>query len=140
MRMAVEHYADEAYLAEVAEEEPGRKSEAAVSKLVEAYGGGVHGVRAIGRFRRSEKALKALGTIARKGGETGGLAVEYLASALSSANPRLAKVAADELAVLSDPELVETIIRALDDPKLGSPIREVLARIDTPEARAALGK
>ena len=99
----------------------------------------MRGVRAIGRFKRSPKALKALGTIALKGGDTGGLAVEYLTNALGSANPKIAKVAADELASLTDPEMVETLVRSLDDPKLGQPIREVLARIDTPEARAALG-
>jgi len=139
-RMAVEYFADESYLAEVAEiEEPKRKSEKAVQALVEAYGGGLRGVRAIGRFRRSEKALRALGTIARTGSETGGLAVEYLCSALGSANPKLSSCATEELAALSDPDLVDCIIRALDNPSLRTPIREVLRRIDTPEARAALG-
>jgi len=139
-RMAVEYFADESYLAEVAEvQEPERKSEEAVQALVEAYGGGLRGVRAIGRFRRSEKALRALGTIARRGGETGGLAVEYLCSALGSANPKLSTCAAEELAALSDPDLVDCIIRALDSPNLRTPIHEVLRRINTPEARAALG-
>lgn len=140
-RMAVEYFADESYLAEAseAEEAPERKSEEAVQAFVDAYGGGLRGVRAIGRFKRSEKALKALGTIARKGGETGGLAVEYLCSALGSANPKLVGCAADELAQLRDPDLVDCVIRALDNPNLREPIREVLGRIDTPEARAALG-
>jgi len=139
-RMAVEYFADESYLAEVAEaEKPERKTEDAVEALVEVYGGGLRGVRAIGRFRRSEKALRALGTIARKGGETGGLAVEYLCSALGSANPKLSECATEELAVLSDPDLVECIIRALDNTDLRDPIRGVLRQIDTPEARSALG-
>jgi hypothetical protein len=141
-RMAVEYFADESYLAEAdaarAEKEE-RKSPEAVKAFVEAYGGGLRGVRAIGRFRRSEKALRALGTIAREGGETGGLAVEYLCSALSSANPDLVQCAEDELTVLTDPDLVDCIIRALDKPELRDPIRKVLEKIDTPEARAALG-
>jgi hypothetical protein len=140
-RMAVEYFADESYLSEVSEEAeaPERKSDEAVEAFVEAYGGGLRGVRAIGRFKRSEKALKALGTIARKGGETGGLAVEYLCSALGSANPKLVECAAGELEHLKDPDLVDCVIRALDNPNLRQPIREVLRRIDTPEARAALG-
>jgi len=141
-RMAVEYFADSGYLDEVAEVavgEPERKSETAVDAFVEAYGGGLRGVRAIARFKRSEKALRALGTIAKKGGETGGLAAEYLCSALGSANPKLADCASEELAVLRDPEMVDCLIRALDNPDLRGPVREVLQRIDTPEARAALG-
>jgi len=140
-RMAVEFYADESYLSEMMDkpEQPERKSEEAVQAFVEVYGGGLRGVRAIGRFRRSEKALRALGTIARQGGETGGLAVEYLCSALASANPKLVECAASELQQLKDPDLVDCVICALDTPGLREPIREVLRRIDTSEARAALG-
>jgi hypothetical protein len=139
-RMAVEYFADESYLSEVAETAaPERKSDEAVQAFVDAYGGGLRGVRAIGRFKRSEKALRALGTVARKGGETGGLAVEYLCSALGSANPKLVECAADELAQLKEPDLVDCVIRALDNPNLRRPIREVLRRINTPEAKAALG-
>ncbi len=141
-RMAVEYFADESYLAEAsaaAEEDSERKSEEAVEAFVEAYGGGLRGVRAIGRFRRSEKALRALGTIAQKGGETGGLAVEYLCSALGSANSDLVECAATELETLRDPDLVDCIIRSLDKEDLRTPIRKVLERIDTPESRAALG-
>jgi hypothetical protein len=141
-RMAVEYYADESFLedaAKAAEEGPERKSEEAVEAFVDAYGGGLRGVRAIGRFRRSEKALRALGTIAQKGGETGGLAVEYLCSALGSANPKLVECAAAELEVLREPDLVDCIIRSLDNENLRQPIRKVLERIGTPEAKAALG-
>jgi hypothetical protein len=142
-RMAVEYFADAGYLEELVAEEqarPERKSDEAVEAFVETYGGGLRGVRAIGRFRRSEQALRALGTIARKGGETGGLAVEYLCSALGSANPKLAHCAREELAVLTDLESVDCLIRAMDNPTLREPVRELLRRIDTPEARAALGK
>lgn len=137
-RLAVEHFASEAYLAEVYEEKTGRKSPKAVEAFMQYYGGGLRGVRAIGRFKRSPKALKALGTIAQKGGEEGESAVEYLCNALGSANPELAKVAADELAAIEDPELVATIVRAMEDSKLSRPIREVLKRIDASQSRSAL--
>jgi hypothetical protein len=142
-RMAVEYFADESYLEEataapqVKEE---RKTPKAVKAFVEAYGGGIAGVRAIGRFRRSEKALKALGTIAGMGGEEGGLAIEYLCQGLASPNPSLKKCAAEELAGLKSPELVACLVRSLDKPDLREPIRDVLKKIDTPEARAALGQ
>jgi hypothetical protein len=139
-RLAVDHYADEAYLAEAYEARTGRKSEKAIERLVSWHGGGLRGVRAIGRFKGSPKALKALGTIAQKGGEEGELAVEYLSRALGSANPKLAQIAADELAVLRDPDVVSCLVRVLDDPKLNQPVRDVLARIGTAEANAALGK
>ena len=142
-RMAVEYFADESYLSEAVQAREGeseRKSEEAVQAFVDAYGGGVRGVRAIGRFRRSEKALRALGTIARQGGETGGLAVEYLCAALGSANPKLVGCASSELEDLKDPDLVDCMIRSLDKPDLREPIRGVLVRIDTPEARAALAE
>jgi hypothetical protein len=141
-RMAIEYYADESFLEDAASEAdkvPERKSEEAVEAFVDVYGGGLRGVRAIGRFKRSEKALKALGTIARKGGETGGLAVEYLCSALASSNPKLVECAEAELAVLREPDLIDCIIRSLDNENLRQPIREVLKKIDTPEAKAALG-
>ena len=142
-RMAIEYFADSGYLDEAAEKDEAETGEPTsvqrVSAFVELYGGGLRGVRAIGRFRRSEKALKALGTIARQGGETGGLAIEYLCSALGSPNPKLAGCAADELATLKDTEAVDSLIRAMDNPNLREPIRLVLERIGTPEARAALG-
>ena len=141
--MAGEYFADSGYLDEVAEADtatsPETSADQRVEAFVELYGGGLRGVRAIGRFRRSEKALKALGTIARKGGETGGLAIEYLCSALGSANPDLVDCAANELAVLRDTDSVDGVIRAMDNPNLREPVRQVLRRIGTPEAVAALG-
>ena len=62
-----------------------------------------------------------------------------LCSALGSANPQLSACATEELVVLTEPDLVDCVIRALDKENLREPIREVLRRIDTPEARAALG-
>jgi hypothetical protein len=138
-RMAIEQFADESYLAEAYEAKTGRKSEKAVEAFLEYYGGGLRGVRAIGRFKRSVKALKALGTIAQMGGEEGGLAVEYLCNALGSSNQKLATTAKDELSGIKDPALIQTLVLALSDSKFSEPIREVLGRIDSPHARAALG-
>jgi hypothetical protein len=173
-RMAVEQFADESYLADVARaagladtdgvtdlsgaagagglaEASGargsppaaagsdRKSDEAVEAILATYGD-IRVVRALGRFRGSEKALKALGTIARKGGDVGCLAVEYLARALGSPNRQLRRAAADELACLRDAELVSALARSLDNPALCEPIREVLRRIGTPAAAAALDK
>ncbi|MGD8393856.1 MAG: hypothetical protein PVF43_00110 [Candidatus Eiseniibacteriota bacterium] len=143
-RMAVEQFADESYLTDLApagaggDEDGAGLDEATIAALLEQYGD-VRVVRAVGRFRRSEKALRALGVVARRGGEAGGLAVEYLCRALASSNPSVRECAADQLSGLADPELVAQLIRALDEPKLHAPIRDILRRIDTPEARAALG-
>lgn len=143
-RMAVEYFADESYLADataVAEQARAvRKSPEAVRALINAHGGGIAGVRAIGRFRRSEKALKALGTIAGMGGEEGGLAIEYLCQGLASPNPSLRACAAEELANVDNPDLVAHLVRSLDKSELREPIRELFKRIDTPDARAALGQ
>jgi hypothetical protein len=141
-RIAVEQFADESYLADVTEakeEKEVGQSEAAIGRLLEASGD-LRVVRAIGRFRNSEKAARALGAIAKQGGESGGLAVEYLCRALGSSNPKVQATAKGELCGFSDPELVSLLIRSLDDPKLGEPIRDVLKQIGTPEAQKALGE
>jgi len=142
-RIAVDQFADESYLEDMSEDAGGEKGEGpdeeTVDRLLSAYGD-LRVIRAIGRFRNSKKALKALGAIARRGGEPGGLAVEYLGRALGSANPSVCEDAADQLVGLSDPEIVASLVRMLDDPKVREPIRGVLERIDTPEARQALGQ
>ena len=98
--MAIEQFADEAYLDDIAGNGGGqgdggtgesgdglatgadRKSDAAIDAILATYGD-VRVVRALGRFRGSEKALRGLGTIARRGDEVGGLAVEYPCRAAS---------------------------------------------------------
>jgi len=145
-RIAFENFADESFLADVAEElDPTprktqeRKSDSAVEAILKQYGG-TRVVRAIGKFRGSEKALRALGTIARKGGESGELAIEYLARGLAYSNPVTQRCAAEELASLKDPEQVAVIVSQLDNPALRERLADVLRQIDTPEARAALGQ
>ncbi len=139
-RLAVEQFADESYLQdfESTPEKSAVESKADIDGLMKLYGG-VRMVRAIGKFRRSEKALHALGKIAQQGGDAGELAIEYLCRALASDNPALQQRAADGLAALADPHLVACLVRSLDDPKLRKPIQSVLERIDTPEARDVLG-
>jgi len=141
-RIAVEQFADESYLDDVErarEEKDHRVGDEAIDRLLQASGD-LRVVRAIGRFRNSEKAIRALGAIAKKSGESGGLAVEYLCRALGSSNPGVQATAKKELCGLSDPELVSQLVRSLDDPKLREPVRDVLKQIDTPEARKALGQ
>jgi hypothetical protein len=141
-RIAVEQFADESYLEDVTrarEEKDDRKSDETIGRLLEASGD-LRVVRAIGRFKNSEKAVHALGVIARKGGESGGLAMEYLCRALGSSNPRVQAIAKGALCSLSNPELVSLLLRSLEDPKLSEPVRDVLKQIDTPEARKALGE
>jgi hypothetical protein len=138
-RLAVEHFADESFLSDVLDDgdDETRKSEAAIERILEAYEG-PRVVRAIGRFRYSEKALRALGTIAHKGGECGVLATEYLCRALGSSSPELRRAAHEELVELVDPEEVEVIVGALDEPAVAGAVRAVLEAIDTPEARRGL--
>jgi hypothetical protein len=141
-RIAVEQFADESYLDDVErarEEKDHRVGDESIERLLRASGD-LRVVRAIGRFRNSEKAVRALGAIAKKGGESGGLAVEYLCRALGSSNPKVQATAKGELCGLSDSELVSQLIRSLDDPKLREPVRDVLKQINTPEARKALGQ
>ena len=141
-RLAVEQFADESYLNEVGQSvgpDTDADSEASVDALLATYGD-VKVVRAIGRFRRSEKALRALGAIARRGGEAGELALEYLCRALASPNQKLRQLAEQQLARLRQPRQVTLLAASLDDPRLAEPIRRVLDAIDTPAARQVLGK
>ena len=142
-KIAVEQFADESYLSDLVpdheEKEPESGGEVALEGLLDKYGG-IRVVRAIGRFRYSEKALRALGKVARKGGESGELAFDYLCRALGSSNTSVKERAINELSMLSEPKLVSCLIRALDDPGLNEPIKEVLLRIGTPEAISALGE
>jgi|GEM_PF-1101102 len=159
-RIAVEQFADESYLADLAgpdtrsapdrdpdmgpdmgneadaDDPPGESN---VDTLLEMYGN-VRVVRAIGRFRHSEKAVSALGKIARKGGESAMLAIDYLCRALGSSNESVHNRAFNELTNLTNPSLVPCLIRAMDEPKLNKPIKEVLKKIGTPEAIAAIGE
>lgn len=143
-RIAVDAFADVSYLSDLDGDGPGERDdrqpgEPDVDALMQAYGD-VRVVRAIGRFRRSEKALRALGKIARRGGEPAAIAVDMLCRALASSNPEVRHRAGRELAKVDDPDLVAFLVRALDDPKLHAPIQAVLEKIDTPQARDALGR
>ncbi|MBW1806799.1 MAG: hypothetical protein JRJ19_01850 [Deltaproteobacteria bacterium] len=142
-RIAVEQFADESYLSDMDQaaekpDDPGGK-ELDIDGLCRTYGG-LRMVRAIGRFRRSPKALHALGKVARQGGEAGELAVEYLCRSLDTSNPKLQACAIEELTSISDPDLVACLVRALDDSKRREPILMVLKKIETPEAREALAQ
>jgi HEAT repeat protein len=144
-RIAVEHFADQSYLADVEGEAPDKEDappvegeDARIESLLNAFGG-TKVVRAIGRFRNSERAVRALGRLARRReGEVAEQAVDYLCRALESPNPQVRSAAQQQLGALEQPELVDRLVRALDDPKLEQPIRAVLQQIDSPSAQAAL--
>jgi len=136
-RMAVENFADESYLAEVA---PGpsdaqkTRSPEEIQALIERYGA-ERLVRVFGKFRGSANAMAALGEITRIGGEAALTAIDYLAMGLRHANPQIRDCAADRLARLSDTGQISYLIRLMDNAQLHPRILEVLARIDHPEAR-----
>ena len=136
-RMAVENFADESYLAEIAPS-PDRKgagtSPEEIDFLIAKYTA-PRLVRIFGKYRGSKSAVLALGELARRGGEPGLGAIDYLAISLKHANPEIHQTAADQLATLSDAEQVTYLIRMMDNAQLHPKILEVLARIDHPEAR-----
>ncbi len=136
-RMAVENFADESYLAELAPS-PGRQAAKSspedIDFLIKKYTA-PRLVRIFGKFRGSKSAVLALGELARRGGEAGLGAIDYLAISLKHANPEIHQCAADQLATLSDAEHVTYLIRMMDNAQLHPKIIEVLARINHPEAK-----
>ncbi len=136
-RMAVENFADESYLAEIApapSEGEAAKSPEEIDALIDRYGA-ARLVRVFGKFRGSRNAILGLGEVVRRGGDAGLTAIDYLAMGLRHANPEIRKCATDQLASLSGAEQVSYLIRLMDNAQLHPRILEVLARIDHPEAR-----
>jgi hypothetical protein len=140
-RMAIEGFADESYLSEIAIEEPRGarpKTPEEIDALVKRHGADKL-VRALGRFRGSKAAIMALGELMRRGGEAAGAAVEYLAQALAHANPGVSQTASEQLSSIRDGELVARLIAQMDNPSLHDRILHVLGRIDHPDARQIAG-
>jgi len=136
-RMAVENFADESYLAEIAptsDEAEKIKSPEEIEALIEKYGA-ARLVRVFGKFRGSKNAILALGEIVRMGGESALGAIDYLTISLRHANPEICKCAADQLTGLSDVEQISHLIRLMDNAQLHPKILAVLERINHPEAR-----
>jgi len=143
-RIAIENFADQAFLEEVAKNvtTPGVK-EAAERRLAEESGEPVASaepttaktpdtehiegilerygteriIEAIGKFRGSEKAIRSLGLIARKGTEESERAIHFLTKALEHSNPRIRACALEEMASALSKDKIEPILEnALKDP------------------------
>lgn len=141
-RMAIENFADESFLQEMEEEPTGRhaaKSPEEIAALIDKYGG-VRLVRALGKFRGSPAAMKAMGYIIDRNGEAGLMAVEYLAQGLIHANTHVAEAAREELRKLRDGELIRHLIGMMDKSSLHGAILDVLKGINHPDARAMVEK
>jgi hypothetical protein len=135
-RIAIENYADEAYLTESigSAADHAEKSPEEVDALVNKYGGD-NLVRALSRFRGSQSAIKAMGQIMRSGSGASEQAAEQIAQGLVHANHSIREAAERELVTISDGQLVAVLLRLMDNPELEQPIKKVLANIDHPDAR-----
>jgi len=136
-RMAIENYANEAYLTEIEEKkshtDPPTSPEE-VDDLIEKYGAD-NLARALGRFRGSKSAIVALGEIIRKGGDAAETAIEYVAKGLTYSNKEVAEAAQEVLAKLTDGVLIAKLISLMDNSRLRDKILDVLRKIDHPDAR-----
>jgi hypothetical protein len=155
-RVAIDNFADQSFLEEVAKNvtTPGVK-EAALKRLseegveveaeteaaaetpdaehietiLERYGAD-RIVDAIGKFRGSEKAIRSLGLVARKGKEGSEHAVHFLEKALEHSNPHIRACALEEMASALSKDKIEPILEnALKDPD--SSVRDGANRIRT---------
>ncbi len=136
-RMAIENFADEAFIEEVAEkkeEEYKVKSLDEIKALIEKYGG-ARLVRALGKFRGSKGSLESLGEILSLGGESAAIALEYLVLGLTHANPDIRKLAEDKLSTIDSPELITHLVRLMEKAAYHDKIFNVLKRIDHPDAK-----
>lgn len=163
-RIAIENFADQSFLEEVARNvtTPGVK-EAALKRLSEERGevpttvspeesrteapdprhieaileqyGAERIIGAIGKFRGSEKAIRSLGLVAAKGIEGSERAVQFLEKALEHSNPHIRTCALEELARALAKEKLEPILdSALKD--ADPAVRDAANRIRTSGARA----
>jgi len=85
-------------------------------------------VEAIGRFRGSEKAIRSLGLVARKGKEGSERAVHYLEKGAEHSNPHIRACALEELSGTLPKEKAKAIVaKALQDPDAA--VRETAGRL-----------
>ncbi len=163
-RIAIENFADQSFLEEVARNvtTPGVK-EAALKRLSEEGGaapaatspeeqeaegpdprhieaileryGAERIVEAIGKFRGSEKAIRSLGLVAGKGKEGSERAIHFLEKALEHSNPHIRVCALEELTDALPKDKLQSILeKALKDPD--SAVRDAANRIRTGGATA----
>jgi hypothetical protein len=163
-RIAIDNFADQSFLEEVARNvtTPGVR-EAALKRLSEEVGtvpasvasqeskvetpdpghieaileqyGAERIIEAIGKFRGSEKAIRSLGLVAAKGIEGSDRAVHFLEKALEHSNPHIRLCALEELArALAKDRLESVLDHALKD--VDSNVRDAANRIRTSSAGA----
>jgi len=140
-RLAIENYADEAYLSDlqVAEDKAREKSPEEIAAIIDKYGGEKL-VRVMGKFRGSKNSILALGQIMQRGGDSAVMAMEYLAKSLNYANPIISRCAEEQLAELKDPELIARLIAMIGSTDLDERITAVLKKVDHPDAREFIEK
>jgi len=141
-RLAIEQFADEAYLAEIKEEiSPHKKAKSKedIDAVINKYGG-ERLVHALGKFRGSVSAVKALGEVMRRGGDAAQAAVEQLAKSLLHANPEIHREAEKQLATITDPDLIALLISMIDNKELNEKILTVLQQIDHKDAKEIVKK
>jgi hypothetical protein len=163
-RIAIENFADQSFLEDVAKNvtTPGVK-EAALKRLSEEGGdapaatsseesegeppdpehidaileryGAERIVEAIGKFRGSEKAIRSLGLVAAKGIEGSERAFHFLEKALQHSNPHIRVCALEEMAgALTKDKLEPLLENALKDPD--PTVRDAVNRIRASGASA----
>jgi HEAT repeat protein len=125
-RLAIDNYADQAFLNDVSSAAPPPKAAGSppekelntenIQALVERYGG-ARLADAIGKFRGSERAVRSLGLIARNAADGRSNAIRYLDKALDHSNPHIRRCALEELSTLvPDPSVAPLLSRMKNDP------------------------
>ncbi|MEZ5360334.1 MAG: HEAT repeat domain-containing protein [Candidatus Zixiibacteriota bacterium] len=135
-RMAIENYADESFLEDMAptSTKTAPKTPQEIDDLIKKYGA-VSLARGLGKFRGSTNAMHALGDIMRRGEEAGFVAIESLANGLIHANGAVRTEAHRQLATMTESGQILHLIRLMDKAPLQDAILAVLKEIDHPEAR-----
>lgn len=141
-RLAIEQFADEAYLAEMKEEISSHKkgkSQEEIDAIISKYGS-ERLVHALGKFRGSVSAVKALGEVMRRGGDAAQAAVEQLTKSLLHASPEIHREAEKQLAAITDPDLIALLISMIDNKELHEKILTILQKIDHKDAKEIVKK
>ena len=141
-RLAIEQFADEAFLKEFEEKLPAEKkpkSKEEIDAIIDKYGSDQL-VHALGKFRGSKSAMKALGEVLQRGGTAAHSAVEQLAKGLLHANQEIVQEAEKQLSGIKDPNLIALLVRLIQNKELHDKILGILRRIDHDDAREIVNK
>jgi len=141
-RLAIEQFADEAYLNAFEEKSSSNKeskSKEEIDAIINKYGG-AELVHALGKFRGSKSAMQALGEVLKRGGSAAHSAVEQLAKGLLHANPEIEQEAAKQLSAVKDADLITQLVRMIQNKELHDKILGILKQIDHDDAREIVNK